>query len=764
MGAPQQEDQQQDKRIEDGSKQKGKKTLFQVKPGKGAKGPKNRGMGNDSGKEKQPAQAAGKPQSVRGFKGVLNGSLHQVKKVNPVKSVGVKLFLIFLSSIIVVVLVLGILSFNAAQNTIKENVAEANRQTIIQTAEKMDIYLKQYENMMLQLFFDPQVQDQLTKLQSAKNFYEKFTATNDIGKKLTSQSTTDTNIVAITLVPDDENASIISSGTSSFSSDGVRSEAWFKQIVANSKEYKPVYSDKLASQSNYWFTTAVTGTERPNVAMARPLKNLGDTSGYTVIIELKNSMLESAFATVNLGSGSRIQLVDASGMVVASSNTEEAGKASEFTFIKDSQKNMSSREESNTDGKDMLAAFSSLSRADWKLTGMVPTGELVKGARPILLTTFISAAGAAVLAVLLGMLMVRMIARPLARLKDLMVVGARGDLRVRTEYTSKDEIGQLSASFNMMMERITELVSETNETAVKVLETAGELGGASRKTAISAKEIAAATEEIAGGAGSLALEAERGNELTDQIGQQMQAVVAANREMDEAARSVGRSSGQGAKQLAELLKQTSQTGEMTNALVQKVNDLKETAFSVIKVLDVMKNITQQTNILSLNATIEAARAGEAGRGFMVVADEIRQLADQSKQSIAVVAGITDRIMTEMNETVQVLSDVAPLFEKQMTSVKGTSDIFVSVQEQMENFIASLESVTTSIDSLSHSQVVLSDAMANVSAVAEESSATSEEVASLSGEQQNVSDQLVALSAKLETASDQLKQKLSSFTV
>jgi methyl-accepting chemotaxis protein len=388
----------------------------------------------------------------------------------------------------------------------------------------------------------------------------------------------------------------------------------------------------------------------------------------------------------------------------------------------------------------------------------------VKAAQPILVTTYIAALAAALLAVALGFWMVRMIAQPLARLKDLMNEGAKGNLSVRTEFASADEIGQLSASFNTMMERITELVAQTTDTAREVLDTAGELGEASRKTAVSAKEIAAATEEIAGGAGSLALEAERGNELTDLIATQMQSVIAANSEMDEAARGVGEASGHGAKQLEDLLQQTGRTGEMTTALVDRVNNLKETVFSVIKVLDVMKNITQQTNILSLNATIEAARAGEAGRGFMVVADEVRQLADQSKQSIALVAGITDKIITEMNETVAVLSEVAPLFKQQMSSVKSTSDIFVSVQGQMEEFIKSLESVTGAIDSLNHSQGVLSDAMSNVSAVAEQSSATSQEVASLSSEQQNVSDQLVALSGKLESVSTQLKDKLSLFTI
>ncbi len=698
------------------------------------------------------------------YKNTLRGSVGQMKKVNPVKSVGVKLFLIFLSSIVIVVLSLGILSYTKAKNTIKDNVSEANRQTIIQTSEKLDIMLKQYENLALQMFFDPQVQSQLSELKAAKSNYDIFVATDAISKKLTSQTTADSNIVSITLVPESADLDIITSGSSGLKLDGIRDQAWYKQAVANTKEYQPYYSEESKSALNYWFSTAVQGNSEKNVAMVRSLKNLGENTGYVVLLEMKNKVLEDAFTSVKLGDGSHIQLVTADGTVVASNSTEADGKPSVYGFIKDSKTNNNSQETEDADGKALLAVFNPMQKADWKLAGVVPTGELVKEARPILMTTFIAAGAAALLAVLIGIWMVRMIARPLSRLKDLMVQGAKGDLSVRTEYTSSDEIGQLSTSFNIMMGRITELVSQTTETAREVLETAGELGDASRKTAISAREIASATEEIANGAGSLALEAERGSDLTDLIGTQMQTVISANAEMDEAARSVGEASGQGASQLEVLLDQTGRTGEMTGALVERVNNLKETVFSVIKVLDVMKNITQQTNILSLNATIEAARAGEAGRGFMVVAGEVRQLADQSKQSIALVAGITDKIMEEMNLTVVALSEVAPLFKQQMTSVKSTSDIFISVKGQMNDFITSLESVTTAISSLNHSQGILSEAMGNVSAVAQQSSATSEEVASLSNEQQSVSDHLVALSGKLEGASSQLKDKLSLFTI
>jgi methyl-accepting chemotaxis protein len=227
---------------------------------------------------------------------------------------------------------------------------------------------------------------------------------------------------------------------------------------------------------------------------------------------------------------------------------------------------------------------------------------------------------------------------------------------------------------------------------------------------------------------------------------------------------VQKSSEQGIEYMSELINKTNATEAMTRSMVEKVDNLKESTRSIVKILDVLGNITKQTNILSLNATIEAARAGTAGKGFMVVADEIRKLADQSRQSIAIVGQIIETIQREIDETVNVLSQAYPIFQEQILSVKEADTIFKEVQTHMGGFIHQLSEVTESISQLDASQNVLSDAMANVSAVAQQSSATSEEVASLSSEQMSISNGLVKLSDKLEELSNSLQDSLSKFQV
>jgi methyl-accepting chemotaxis protein len=690
------------------------------------------------------------------WKDVGGTTFTQIKKANPVKSVGVKLFLVFFVGIMFFVIGLGLLSYAKAKDTIEKNASRSNQETIEQTKQKMDIILERFVDTSTQIFFDPEMQSLLQKM-SDKNLsaYDTFVNSSSINKQLSNIAFTNKSMEAIYLVPTDETRSTMGTGNSSSSMGDIRNESWYDELVqAGGYRWLPTEVKEDGSTSTF--------------RIARSMKNLqGTTQSYVLIIELKLEVLEQQLKSLDLGEGAVLQLIAPDNKVVASTIADRTGKDTDLAFIKElKEKSGSTNTEYTVDGNstNMLASYSTMDTSDWKLIGMVPTSILVKDAKGILTLTLWMALIDAVIAILIGIWMVRMIARQMGKLKDLMQEGAKGNLKVRTPYSSQDEIGQLSAAFNLMMEQITKLVEQTNRSAQEVLDTASELSSASKKTAVSASEIAVATEEIAGGASSLATEAERGNELTDNISRQMESVVAANEQMGDSARHVEKSSQTGTQHLNQLMTKTQKTEEMIGALVNKVDSLKESTSSVLKVLDVMQNITKQTNILSLNATIEAARAGTAGRGFMVVANEVRQLAEQSRQSIDMVGDITDKIMTEMNETVDQLSAAYPLFKEQMDAVKDTNVIFASVQQQMGAFVESLSMVTGSIGDLNQSQGTLSEAMSNVSAVAEQSSATSQEVASLSSEQQNISNQLVNLSAKLENVSTELKDTLSRFTV
>nr|WP_311764834.1 methyl-accepting chemotaxis protein [Paenibacillus agricola] len=692
-------------------------------------------------------------------KGAPQNSNHPTKGLrieNPVKSVGMKLFLIFLVSILFFVLTVGFTSYSISKGIIQEKVADASEQTIIQAGQKLDIMYTVYEDLSMQILLDEDMKKMLLDMDSVnKGSYDFLQLRQKLGDKLNVFSYSNKTIKAVHLFrPTGEP---LSSAGGSTSKETFAQEDWFKKIEENNG--RAVWLDTKTGG----FVDTSSGSYVATFALGRVLKNTSTNSTQAILLmEINLDTIGKELADIQMGDGGQTLILSPDMKVTYAEDRATIGNPTTIDvtpeLLADEQRSTMNLK------KDLQLVYYKSAKTGWFLLGAMPIAELVKDAKAISNVTWIMAGIATIIAIAIGIIIVRMIGRPIIMLRNLMKEGEQGNLTVRMQVSSQDEIGQLGQSFNQMMEKITLLVQQTNQSAQEVLETATELSDVSKKTATSAKEIAVATEEIAGGASSLAMESERGNELTHSIGMQMKAVVNSNVVMGTAATDVQKSSEQGILYMSELIQKTNATEAMTRNMVEKVDNLKESTRSIRKILEVLSNVSKQTNILSLNATIEAARAGAAGKGFMVVADEIRKLADQSRQSIAIVGQITETIQKEIDETVKALSNAYPIFQEQILSVKEADLIFKEVQNHMGGFIGQLSEVTESISQLDASQLVLNDAMANVSAVAEESSATSQEVASLSSEQLNISSGLVRLSDKLEQLSNSLHDSLSKFDV
>jgi methyl-accepting chemotaxis protein len=664
--------------------------------------------------------------------------------VNPVRSVSVKLFLLIMSGILACVLLLGLFSYNRSSSVIQSKVADANVQMAEQTAGKLSLLLANYERQSMQFITDNEFMNLLSRVSLTNDDYEKFDLSRQLAERLTRVTMADSSLEAISLIPLDESLQFITTGSSND----------YQNML------KLSYMEKVKEGSGkaVWIPTQVGGMDgsrpAPTLGVGRVL-NQGKP--VILLLEIKLKSLAEEMQRVKFGDGGSAYILSNDGYIVYAEDISKIATKYEYP-IPDGSDTIT------IDGVKSLSSAGSISSNGWTLIGNTPVSELVKDAKQIRSLTIIISIVAIFIAAAIGVIVIFTVGRPLGQLRTLMNEGEKGNLTVRSSIRKKDEIGQVAESFNRMMEEITSLVRKTNQSAQEVLETAVALTEASRKTASAAKEIAIATEEIANGATNLAVESERGSDLTGQIGVQVQSVIHANSEMGQAAGEVEEASQRGSEYMNTLIVKTGQTEEMTRSMVEKVDKLKESTGSIRKILDVMGNVSKQTNILSLNATIEAARAGAAGKGFMVVADEIRKLADQSRQSIGVVGEIVETIQREIEETVSVLSEAYPIFKEQIESVREANEIFVAVQENMNGFINRLESATDSVRNLEEAQSTLTLAMTNVSAVAQEASATSEEVASLSNEQLSISDGLVQLSNKLESVSNELRESLARFTV
>lgn len=706
-------------------------------------------------KEKLNLKAQTNPD--RNFAKAMTNVLKETKLSNPAKSVGTKLFLIIFVCILACVFVVGQIAYSKTKEIVERKVSDASLQTINQAADNLDIILQNYDDLSMQMLIDKDFHRYVNKIKESSDDFTKFEGQRELEEKMQNYIMGNNSVLGIYLLPLKDNMKAIATGGASVTStDKMMQSEWFKEAVE--RKGKILW---INTQPKGFSETGQSAT----IGISRVLNDSTTNSAtYLLVLEIDLQTIQTQYADIKLGSGSEISIVDENKNYISVADKSLIGAPQSVTLPTEGDAAINASLKAKTSsGEDVLAAYKQLETTQWTLVGTIPVDELVKDAAVINKMTWIIAGFAVLIAIAIGLLVIRTIAMPLTSLRNLMNEGERGNLTVRSNMNKRqDEIGQLSESFNKMMIQITELAQQTTRSAADVLLTASELSDASKKTSISAREISVATEEIANGASSLAVEAEKGSDLTNNINEQMRSVMEANEQMVESAGEVEKASKQGTAYMGVLIEKTGMTEQMTRSMVEKVDSLKESTGSIVKILDVLNNLTKQTNILSLNATIEAARAGAAGKGFMVVADEIRKLADQSRQSIDVVARITETIQNEIGETVKVLSNAYPLFQEQIGSVKEANQIFLTVQNQMGQFADKLDSVTGSISLLDQSQNVLADAMSNVSAVAEQSSATSEEVASLSSEQLSISNNLVVLSEKLDTVSRELKDSLSRF--
>ncbi|AIQ46159.1 histidine kinase [Paenibacillus sp. FSL R7-0273] len=673
------------------------------------------------------------------------------------KSVGVKLFVILFGTIVLLSTVLGITSYYAAKGIITDEVAAASSQSIVQAADKLDFLFAEYEALSRQFAVDSTLKADMELVNDpAAGTVAKVAAEDRIRRKLDSVKGSDDRLIAIRLV----SRSLVDA--ESYKSAGVSAVRDGEGIQARIKKIDDGKGQPV------WFPVLDKGFfemySESSMTMGRLLRNIQNPAAeYYMLIEIKGSALTDVLSNLHIGQSGEIRILDPQASIVYGADNALLGQAS---YIQAAGAEQAGQEQSFTakdeQGEAQLVVYQPLATGGWTLLGYAPVSDFTKSADKLLYITFAVVLAAALIALLIGYVLIRLIGRPLGKLARLMEEGEQGNLQVRTNFKGQDEIGRLGHSFNKMMEQISLLASQSSRSAAEVLATSEQLVKASGATSAHAREVAEATGEIAQGAASLAAEAEASNRNVELMATKMQEVAGINAIMDSTAERVLAVSDQGAELMRTLVTQSESTVQMMKLIQENSALLQESNHLIRSILSPMIAVNKQTNILALNASIEAVRAGAAGKGFIVIADEIRGLANQSNESIQSVSRITEEISNHIENTVKVVSEAGPLFREQITSVRESSIIFASVRAEMEAFLALISQSSASVTELDLFQRQLGESMASVTSVVQQTSASTQEVASMSSQQFIVSEELVALSAKLEELAENLKQSLVSF--
>ncbi|MDE5413259.1 methyl-accepting chemotaxis protein [Alkalihalobacterium chitinilyticum] len=403
--------------------------------------------------------------------------------------------------------------------------------------------------------------------------------------------------------------------------------------------------------------------------------------------------------------------------------------------------------------------------APWSAMIIVPEAEIMKEANDLRLVLIIVALVGQIVIVLITIWIANSITRPIKETVKVANKLSQGDFteNIQAEYLKrKDEIGEITRTFDVMKRNLSGMILNITSSAQHASAASEELASSATETSESSNQISMTINQIADGAA-------KQSENTTTIFEMMKKTVddvnkgekASIQVLDIAVKS-SQSALKGDEVAQASVEQLEKMNEQVRASADSVKALGRRSEEIGGIITVISEIADQTNLLALNAAIEAARAGEHGKGFAVVADEVRKLAEQSSKSANQIRSLIAGIQSETNDIVikieqnlssvasqvEVISQVGASLKEIVSYTKGTEEKSIETKEVLTSVLINSQQVLASIE--------------EISAIVEQSAASAQEVAAASEEQSATVEEITANANTLAKMAEDLTEEISKF--
>ncbi|MHB8896530.1 MAG: methyl-accepting chemotaxis protein [Candidatus Geothermincolia bacterium] len=339
---------------------------------------------------------------------------------------------------------------------------------------------------------------------------------------------------------------------------------------------------------------------------------------------------------------------------------------------------------------------------------------------------------------------------------------AGGDLTKHLESGSSDIVGELVMAENAMVDGLRVILEKLREASTLVSATAEELAASSEEVMASAEEVSSTVEQISKGAESQARAVEETSEIVNEIAGMASGVAEqarASAETGRAANEIARAGSINAEQAATKMGEMKQAMDSVTDIMQGLGDR---SMQIGLIVDVITNISEQTNMLALNAAIEASRAGEHGRGFAVVAEEVRSLAESSRKAADQISKMIRDTENETTKALKAVDNSKEIIGSSIEVIQSTLDALTHVAQIVEDIAGGAESVYRATEAQKEGSERVVKASHDIAAIAQEAAAGTQEASAAANEQTASMEEMRASIQELARLSIEMKRLVDDF--
>lgn len=666
-----------------------------------------------------------------------------------------RIMLCFLIPVALIV-VLGVVCYQKSSSNLTDAYEVATVQSLDAVCEYLSFGMDSVSSVESECLTYKSILDYVKMVSYTKTDPDYTNAHTDIKQYLTMKKATNKFIKDIILIP--------SAGFDLISTDAHSEVDGFFADLAADKSLNFKSLDGIWTRSHAQFDESLAKTQDDYLCS---VYRKFPSARAAVFIDIDGAAVEETMSGLDFGEGSILGLVLPDGTEFYYGDTKPS-QANFLSQISNYQQALASESTEGfsyyeTNGTRYLFTYACTDNG-FTLCALVPEDNIIGEVNSLGLLTVILVAIGAVLAVTAGILLSTNISKNIKVLTQQLDRVSDGDFTVEFDDSRTDEFGKLTGNVKGTIANIRELILHVADVTREVESCSDNVIEKSENLSQLASQVNESTSRVAGTVESEAMNAQRCVEEMDVLSQKIERTGDNIIDIRDFAIETSTAVTDNIEAMNILVEKSTHSAEIMSLLLDEIDRLKKQAESVNEFIEVIGGIASQTNLLSLNASIEAARAGESGRGFSVVAEEIRKLADQTSKAAAEIKKCANAINEQAVSTADNVHAADEIVKSQNEISNGLIENLTATKSEIDSLMGKINDITDDMRDMSGNRATTIDSISNISASTEETFSLTSLVSEVIESHDESSSELASVSRELRNKANALNEAVHRFKI